>query len=887
MALELKPNLYWVGALDPQLRIFDIVMTTPYGTSYNSYLLRGSKATVLFETVKETFWADCERNLAKVLKPGEKIDYFVLNHTEPDHSGSLHKLLDMFPNATVVATQTAHTNLEAICYRKYNKFVVTSPETQAIDIGGYTLRFIIAPFLHWPDTMFTYVPEAKIVVTCDFLGSHYSFDGIIDTGLNPTQQKDYFEGSLQGYYDPIFGPFKPYVLKGLEYLKKIDFDLVCCSHGPVLKNFARKVMNQYEVWSQPSTLEDRVVVAYVAAYGYTRQLAETVTAAINKAGVPAVAYDLVTVPVATALEEIGKCKGLVLGTPTILGDALPQIWQIVTSLNPIIHRDRVAAVFGSYGWSGEGTRNINERLSQIRFRTPLEPLAVRFKPNEQTLAHAAEWGASFARAVKGEVLPEETSRKAVKDKKPRPVAVNDGRLRRWKCIICGEIVISVLPPDICRACGAGYEAFVCLGFAGEARAATGSFAGRIVVIGGGCAAVSAAKAVREASASAQLIVISAEKEHPYYRPSLTHAMAQPHLRKDPSFKLVPDSWYADNHVELLLGAVATAVDAAAHTVEVSIGSDVRTVPYDRLILAVGGKNFVPCPASDMPPVGVFNVRTVSDIDAITEYAAQKKAKTAVVIGGGLAALETAESLVKLGIRPHIVELMPRLLPRNLTEEGSKQYAASLAASGTSLHLGTCVKQFLRDEAGAFTGVALTNGNSISADFVCFGVGTSPETALAKSAGLEIKKGIVVTEKMETNVAGIYACGDCTEFQGRNIPNWTEATAQGRAAGLQAVGATDLEGAVFTRVASPYFLDSFCPIFSIGSVPVEPAQTPAKRISFAAANQFAELFFDSTSKLIGAQIVGSAAKQLQTPISLAIGAAAPIGDAVDIVGPVFY
>eukprot|EP00727_Mastigamoeba_balamuthi_P007135 m51a1_g3041 putative type a (410) ;mRNA; r:932492-933996 len=402
-AVEIRKDLYWVGALDPKLRIFDVVMTTPYGTSYNSFLLRGSKMTVLFETVKEQFYDEFEQRLNGILKEGEKIDMFVLNHTEPDHSGALGRLLDRFPDAQVVATGAAHSNLEHIAHRKYNKVPVT-PLTKPIDIGGYTLKFIIAPFLHWPDTMFTYVEEAKTVITCDFLGSHYCFDGVVDDAMTEEQTRDYVVAA-KGYYDPIFGPFKQQSLAGLAHLAKLSFDVVCCSHGPVLRSGIERIVQLYKAWSTVPALKERVVVAYVSAYQYTRMMANEIGESLKRAGVEHELYDLVDRPVADAMADIEQSRGLLLGTPTILSDALPQIWQIVTSLNPIIHKDHVVGVFGSYGWSGEATKNIAQRLTQLRFKMPVEPLAVRFKPSKEVLAKVDEWATAYATAFKGQTVP--------------------------------------------------------------------------------------------------------------------------------------------------------------------------------------------------------------------------------------------------------------------------------------------------------------------------------------------------------------------------------------------------------------------------------------------------------------------------------------------------
>ena len=406
-ALNVKKDLFWVGALHPELRAFDIIMHTPFGTTYNSFLLKGTKANVLFETVKETHFTQFEERIETVLKEGEKIDYVVLNHTEPDHSGSLALLMARFPDATIVATNQALRNIQFICNKKFEKTIAVTSKTEPIDIGGYTLKFIISPFLHWPDTMITFIPELKTIVTCDFFGAHYSNPLVFNDEISkdPAMKADMLS-AYRNYFDCIFGPFKSHVLQGLDRLKGLDFDTICCSHGPVLREDLPYYLDLYRNWSTPVPRPGNplVVIPYASAYQFTATMAHTIEAALKENGFDVEMFDLVDADLGKIMEAIGQAKGVLLGSPTLVGEALPPVWDIVSRINPIVHGGLFAGVFGSYGWSGEGIKNIQGRLLQLkpRVRVPLDAFSVVFKPSDEELEKCKEWAVKFATEMKKE-----------------------------------------------------------------------------------------------------------------------------------------------------------------------------------------------------------------------------------------------------------------------------------------------------------------------------------------------------------------------------------------------------------------------------------------------------------------------------------------------------
>ena len=394
-AIKAMDDLWWVGVEDHDLRVFDIVMHSDWGTSYNAYAVRGTEGVALFETVKEKFFDEYLANLKEVCSLDE-VRYIVVGHTEPDHSGSLEKLLDLTPNATVVGSATAITFLKEIVNKPFASRAVKDGET--IDLGGRTLSFLSVPFLHWPDSMYTYIPELGALFTVDSFGCHYADDRV----FNDLIDGDFTE-AYKYYFDCIMGPFKPFVLKALDKIKGLDIRFIGNGHGPVLRTDIPKYLEMYRAWATPVVVpadERRVAIAYVSAYGYTRQLAGVIADALAEGGVKHVElYDLVECDLETARAAVQSADGFLLGSPTLVGDALPPIYEMLVGLNPIIHKGKPAGAFGSYGWSGEAVPKLTAQMQAIGLALPVEGLKVRFKPSEAQLAEARQFGLDFAAAV--------------------------------------------------------------------------------------------------------------------------------------------------------------------------------------------------------------------------------------------------------------------------------------------------------------------------------------------------------------------------------------------------------------------------------------------------------------------------------------------------------
>ena len=831
---ELKPGFFFTGALDHDLRVFDIIMYTEYGTTYNSYVLKTENHTVLFETAK----AKClDSWLEKVgeIAPLESVDYLVVSHTEPDHSGSVERLLELNPRLKIVATPCAIGFLKEIVNRDFYSIPVKDGQTLTLD--DKTLEFIVVPNLHWPDTMYTYLREDKILVTCDSFGSHYACDGILSSAV--TDQEGYWKATKY-YYDCIIGPFKSFMLDALERVRPLELDLICPGHGPVLDRDIPQMLDTYTQWSTVINPNPKptVIIPYVSAYGYTGQLAQAIAQGIAQAGdIDVRSYDMVSADAAQVAQELLFADGFLLGTPTIVGEALKPIWDLTTGMFAATHGGKLASAFGSYGWSGEGVPHIMERLKQLKLKT-VEGFRVRFKPSEEQLSQAREYGAEFGRqllenlhpiqrAPKGKVrcdvcgavfdsdaevcpvckvgpehfVPLTGEEKAPKEELVRckvcgavfdasqercpvcgvgpeyylPVKEEkkaSGTRKLVKCLVCGEIFDSSL--DTCPVCGVGRDKFVEVEV--EETAFRNDTQNTYVILGNGCAGVSAAQAIRERDKTGRILLISNEGPA-YQRPMLTKAMLSG-LTAD-QMALHPAGWYEAQNIVQILERQVVAVDAQAKQVELDGGFK---LPYTKLIFALGSESFIP-PIPGHDKQGVVAIRRLGDVEKV--QAMGTSLKKAVVIGGGVLGLEAAWELRKAGVQVTVLELAPKLMGRQLDDQAAAVLLDACAKSEVRVETGVQIQAIQGGET--VTGVELGSGEVIPADLVILSTGVRANTAVAQAAGVEVDRAIVVNQRMETNLPGVYACGDCAQYQGVNYALWPEAQEQGKTAGACATG----------------------------------------------------------------------------------------------------
>lgn len=396
MNVQVNKDVSWVGVLDKDIVTFDIVMETQYGTTYNSYFINADKKAIV-DTTKETFKDEYLDKIKELTNP-EEIEVIVISHTEPDHSGNLKNLLEVAPNAVVYGSRQAVTFLKDILNIDFKSEIVKDGDS--ISLGNKTLKVIGAPNLHWPDTIFTYLEEDKLLFTCDSFGAHYCSDKIFDDEVG-----DYSD-AFKYYFDVILKPFSNFMLKAIDKIESLDIATICPGHGPILRSTWKEKVELSKSESQQYvdsiSSQKRILITYVSAYGYTKQMAGLIAKGIQSIGDYIIDFvDLEELNPAELEGYIINSKGMLIGSPTINKNTLINIYQLFAFINPLRDRGKKVAVFGSYGWSGEAIALIENILKQLNLDVAVDGLKMKFHPGadkEQTLI---DFGKAFATEIQG------------------------------------------------------------------------------------------------------------------------------------------------------------------------------------------------------------------------------------------------------------------------------------------------------------------------------------------------------------------------------------------------------------------------------------------------------------------------------------------------------
>lgn len=393
-AITIKDGVFYVGALDPDLKVFDIVIPTENGTTYNSYFIQGSRKSALIDTVKLNT-KDQLINKLSGLTDISKIDYIIINHTEPDHSGALHLIKDIAKDATLVYSKNAHHFVKHIIKKDYNN--ITVGDGDSLDLGGKTLQFINAPFLHWPDTMFTYLKEDKILFPCDFFGAHYCDANIFNDLL--ADNNTAFE-AFKYYFTHIMRPFKSYALAAMEKLKNYDTDIIAPSHGPILRKDLKRYIDWYIDASKVSGADravKKITVVYASAYGNTEEMAKYIAKGASIDGLTDVSLiNLINTDIKDVVDAIEDSDAVIVGSPTLNAKPPKPIFDMISSLVMLNVKNKKAAVFGCYGWSGEAVQMLQDILKSLRFIIVQDGLKIQMTPFEEDLLNCKQFGMDFA-----------------------------------------------------------------------------------------------------------------------------------------------------------------------------------------------------------------------------------------------------------------------------------------------------------------------------------------------------------------------------------------------------------------------------------------------------------------------------------------------------------
>jgi flavorubredoxin len=367
---EFAPGIFAVGAIDWDRRLFDSLIPLPDGTSYNAYLIKGSEKTALIDTV--------DRKMPEILIDNldllgiKRLDYIISNHSEPDHSGAIPQVVVKYPEAQIVCTPRAKDLLIDLFHLPAEKFKTVN-DLETISLGDRMLEFIHAPWVHWPETMLTYLREDKILFPCDFFGSH-----IATTDLYVTDEGRVYEAAKR-YYAEIMMPFRAQIQKNLEKIKDYDFELIAPSHGPMYGE-PDFIINAYHEWAFDEP-KNTVVIPYVSMHGSTKKMVDYLVSALATRGVSVEQFDMSvtdTGKLAMALVDAGT---IVIGTPTVMVGPHPLIAYAAVLANALKPKAKYASIIGSYGWGTKAVETIAGLIPNLKVEI-IPPVICKGQPRE-------------------------------------------------------------------------------------------------------------------------------------------------------------------------------------------------------------------------------------------------------------------------------------------------------------------------------------------------------------------------------------------------------------------------------------------------------------------------------------------------------------------------
>jgi len=368
---ELKANIYWVGAVDWDRRLFDELIPLPDGTSYNAYLVKGSEKTALIDTVDPLMTNTLINNLNQL--GTKEIDYIIANHAEQDHSGSLPQILKLYPNAMVVATPKCKSLLMDLLLIPENRIMIVG-DGENLSLGDKTLEFIHAPWVHWPETMLTHIREDRIIFTCDLFGSHFA-----TSDLYATDEATIYEAAKR-YYAEIMMPFRKVIQRNLEKIRDLQIDVIAPSHGP-LYDKPEFILEAYRDWvySPPKNI---VVLPYISMHGSTEKMVRYFVGALVERGITVKQFNLARTDIGKLAMALVDAATIVIGSPTVLAGPHPNVVYAVYLANALRPKLKFASIIGSYGWGGRMVEQIKGMLSNLEVEL-LEPVIIKGFPKEE------------------------------------------------------------------------------------------------------------------------------------------------------------------------------------------------------------------------------------------------------------------------------------------------------------------------------------------------------------------------------------------------------------------------------------------------------------------------------------------------------------------------
>ena len=394
-SLRISQGVHWVGINDTKTPLFEELWSIPEGVSYNSYLVQGSKKTALIDSVNEKNAAEHFEKISR-LTDVSKIDYLVVNHMEPDHTGAIPQLLEKAPNAQLVLTPIAQIIFKKF-YGKDPSTVLVKGEEVKISLGDKTLQFIQTPWLHWPETMSTYLLENKTLFCCDAFGAFKKLpDGAILESSMDIEKQNVCDCS-QKYFASVFNGQREWVLKAIDKFKEMNLDIkvLAPSHGPVYTAAVNETLQRWAAWSK-GNYKKIVVVVYGSMYGITAKCLKVIEEGVKEAGGAVRIFNLSKCDPVDALTAVLEAPAIIFGSPTYEHDVFPKISDFLNLLKVKKFKDRCVGVFGSFGWSGEATQKLSTELVELEFELVDKPFPIYGSPTVQDLEKVKQLGKMVA-----------------------------------------------------------------------------------------------------------------------------------------------------------------------------------------------------------------------------------------------------------------------------------------------------------------------------------------------------------------------------------------------------------------------------------------------------------------------------------------------------------
>lgn len=394
-AVEVVKDVYWVGAIDYDVRHFHgYSYSTHHGTTYNAYLVMGEKVA-LVDAVLGSFSEEMFSRISEIVEP-ENIDYMISNHTEMDHSGAIPDVLKRMKNAKLICTPRAVEELKKHYPDGWN--IQTVKTGDEIGLGGKTLRFYEAPMLHWPESMFTYYVEQELLMPNDAFGQHYATEKRFADQVD----QNILWREAEKYYANILWPLSSMVERKIEEVTKLGLPIrvIAPSHGLIWRKNPLEIVTRYLGWAKGDRVTDKVVITWDTMWESTTKLARAIAEGIDSESLTPLLRLIPHSDRSDIMADLLEAKGILVGSPTLHNDILPTVAPILSDLEVLKPKGKKAAAFGSYGWGGGAVKKIQESMERGKMEIMMNPFTIKWVPTEEELKNAYEFGKEFARRVK-------------------------------------------------------------------------------------------------------------------------------------------------------------------------------------------------------------------------------------------------------------------------------------------------------------------------------------------------------------------------------------------------------------------------------------------------------------------------------------------------------